>query len=178
MPIEFTPAEALELLRYGKFTLTTFDITIPAADAATITETPSRKPPAVKAIYYVKKGWGVLTERFNWGGTHRPNKVYYELHQWGKPLLPEPMPLYTEGFYCGGTVRESNVDNVCTHIYAAERIEVQLWNATGASPADVYIDFTVWFYAFQLDYTDKVLAILFKKDKLLEQVLQQLKVIS
>ena len=170
MPIEFGVGEAIELLRYGKFTLLSLAGTIPAAEAVEITETPSVKPPAVEAVYHIIPHWLVVTERFNWGETSRPDKVYYELWQYGK-IIPTA---YEEGFYCGSMIRGSNVDNVCTHIFAAERIHVKLWNATGLSPADVYYDFTVWYYTYMEMHHDKVMEIFLKTPDTLQKILEVL----
>ena len=174
MPIEFRVGEAIELLRYGKFTLLSLAGTIPAVEAVTITETPSVKPPAVEAVYHIVPGWIVLTERFNWGETSRPDKVYYELWQYGKTIPTA----YQEGFYCGSMIRGSNIDNICTHIFAADRIHVKLWNATGAAPEDVYYDFTVWYYTYMAMHHDKVMAIFLKTPDTLKAILEVLKNIA
>jgi len=118
------------------------------------------KAPA-EAVFHVKKGWRVLTERFNWGGTEIPDKAYYEL--W-----------YDKGFYCGSKIRQSNLENVCTHIFAANFIIVKMWNCSDPAQ-DVYFDFTVWYYTYQEQFHDKVMAILLKRDRLLEKILAELK---
>ena len=111
MPIEFSVGEALKLLQYGKFTLLSIHGEIAAKDAVTIDKTPfTANPPTVDAVYDIRDDWYVLTERFNWGDTSRPNKVYYEL--WNDPGELE-LPEWNVGFYCGSKIRESNIDNVC-----------------------------------------------------------------
>ena len=111
MPIEFGVGEALKLLQYGKFTLLSIHGEIAAKDAVTIDKTPfTAVAPAVDAVYDIRDDWYVLTERFNFGDTSRPNKVYYEL--WNDPGELE-LPEWNVGFYCGSKIRESNIDNVC-----------------------------------------------------------------
>jgi hypothetical protein len=171
VPIDFTVGEAIKLLEYGKFTLLTLSGVIPASEAVEITETPSLKPPAVEAVYHIEPGWVVLTERFNWGETSRPDKVYYELWQYGKVFKTA----YPEGFYCGGFVRGSNVENVCTHIFASERIHVKLWNATGRRPEDVYFDFTVWYYTYRVEFHERVMEIITRTWTLLEELLGEIR---
>ena len=150
MPIHFTFAEGIELLKYGKFTLLSFDGTIPAG----VTD-------PVIARASVDAGWKILTERFNWGGTDIPDKVYYEL--W-----------YEKGFYCGSNIRQSNLENRCTHLFAASFIDVKLWNVSSPS-VPVYFDFSVWYYTYMTKYEENVMDILFKTPKLLENILEELK---
>lgn len=150
MPIYFTVAEAIELLRYGKFTLLSFDGTIPAGVTA----------PA-KARFHVETGYRVLTERFNWGGTEIPDKVYYEL--W-----------YDKGFYCGSNIRQSNLENRSTHIFAAEFVDVLLYNVSSPS-VDVFYDCTIWYFAYLAKYHEKVMEILLKTPTLLSEIVELLK---
>ena len=158
----------------------TFSLEIPKEDAVTVSPPYpyTENPPAAEPVYYIKEGWSVLTERFNWGGTSRPNKVYYELHQFGNPFPIGEVhaPEYYEGYYCGGKIKDSNVDNRCTHIYAADSIHVKLWNCTGASPEDVWVDFTVWYYTFKEDYTKEVYDILQKDWRLFEDIKRLLQI--
>jgi len=174
MPITLTASEAIELLKYGKYSLLSLSGTIPASEAVNITETPSLKPPSVSAVYSIKPGWAILSERLNWGQTSRPDKVYYELWQYGKPI---PTP-YAEGFYCGNYVKGSNLDDVNVHLYASEKIIVKLWNATGASPEDVYYDLTIWYYTYDLTYQKEVMAILDRTPSLLSEILEAIKAIK
>ena len=174
MPIEFGVGEAIELLKCGKFTLLSLSGTIPAAEAVDIVSTPMPRavPPSVEAIYHIEPGFVVLTERFNWGETTRPDKVYYELWQYGGGRYFKTP--YAEGFYCGSKIRGSNVDNVCTHIFAGERIHVRLWNCS--SPAeDVYYDFTVWYFTYPGGLHGEVLEILLRETNLLSACLEELK---
>jgi len=167
MPIYFGVGEAIELLDYGKFTLLSVYGEIDKTDAVKITATPEvATDPAVTAVYHIKRDWAVLTERFNWGSTSIPNKVYYEL--WAHPGLLV-RPAWNVGFYCGSKIRESNIDNRCTHIFAGEKIEIKLWNCS--DPAiDVTYDFTVWYFTYLIKYHDKVMAILLRTPDLLERV--------
>jgi len=174
MPIQFDPGKALELLRYGKFTLLHFSLEIPSTEAVEVTGPYpfTEYPPAAEPVYHITPGYRVLTERFNWGGTSRPNKVYYELHQFGRPFPPEiEAPEYAQGYYCGAKITDSNVENRCTHIFASKNIHVKLWNCTGASPEDVWVDFTVWYYTFHEDYTIEVYNILQRDWRLLEKII-------
>ena len=150
MPFQFTFAEGIELLKYGRFTLLSMDGTIPEE----VTE-------PVVARCHVVAGWKILTERFNWGGTDIPDKVYYEL--W-----------YEKGFYCGSNIRQSNLENRCTHLFAASFIDVKLWNISSPS-VTVYYDFTVWYYTYMTKYEKEVRDILFKTPRLLENILAELK---
>ena len=109
----------------------------------------------------VETGYRIFTERFDWGATDVPNKVYYEM--W-----------YDKGYYCGANVRESNIDNRSTHLFAAEFIDVKLWNISDPS-VDVYVDFTVWYYTYLAKHEDKVRAILLRTPTLLEKILAELK---
>jgi len=143
MTITFGFGEAIELLKYGKFTLLSLYGEIPKEDAVKITSIPMTEPPAVETVYGVKEGWVILTERYNWGSTSRPNKVYYEL--WNEPagiLKKIPMTMENVGFYCGAKIRESNIENRCTHLLCAGKIHLKLWNCSDP-PEDVVYDFCV-----------------------------------
>lgn len=171
MPIQFDVGEAIELLKYGKFTLLSLYGTIDSADATTITKTPMDVAPAVETIYDIRDDWRVITERFNWGETSRPNKVYYEL--WNDPgelkTIAENM-----GFYCGSKIREANIDNICTHILSGGKIHVKLWNCS--SPAqDVDYDFTVWYYTYMKENHEEVMKILLRTPNTLQAILDVLK---
>jgi len=147
MTITFTVGEAIELLKYGKFTLLHLSGIIDKKYATAITTIPMSNP-AVEAVYHIKKDWSVITERFSWGspngGTSLPDKVYYELWNYpGRELLEKSgMRHENIGFYCGGKINYSNLDNVCTHILSGERVHVRLWNCSDP-PEDVYFDFCV-----------------------------------
>jgi len=180
MPIDFTPGECLELLKYGKFTLLHISGEISSEDAGPITQQPMpRGSEDVKAHYPLLEEWAMLTERFNWGGTSRPNKVYYEL--WSEGL---PEDLETEikhdvadklsGYYCGAKITDSNVENRSTHIVASESVDVKLWNCSDPAE-DVNWDFTVWYYMFRKEYFDEVLAVLRRRSKLLQQTVNLLR---
>jgi len=179
MPIDFAPQECFELLRYGKFTLLHISGEIPASESTDITERPMpRGSESVRAHYPLMEDWGMLTERFNWGGTSRPDKVYYELWSKGMPEeLEVASPVYGEltDFYCGAKIRDSNVENRSTHIVASESVDVKLWNCSDPAE-DVDWDFTVWYYMYHLDYFDEVLEILRKRDRLLENIRELLQI--
>jgi len=113
VPIDFTPGECLELLKYGKFTLLHISGEISSEDAGPITQQPMpRGSEDVKAHYPLLEEWDMLTERFNWGGTSRPNKVYYELWSEG---LPEDLEAEVKhdvagklsDYYCGAKITDS-----------------------------------------------------------------------
>jgi len=180
MPIDFTPGECLELLKYGKFTLLHISGEISSEDAGPITQQPMpRGSEDVKAHYPLLEEWGMLTERFNWGGTSRPNKVYYELWSEG---LPEDLEVEVKhnvarklsGYYCGAKITDSNVENRSTHIVASESVDVKLWNCSDPAE-DVNWDFTVWYYMYRLEYFDQVLAILRRRSRLLQQTVNLLR---
>lgn len=180
MPIDFTPGECLELLKYGKFTLLHISGEISSEDAGPITQQPMpRGSEDVKAHYPLLEEWGMLTERFNWGSTSRPNKVYYELWSEG---LPEELETEVKhdvaeklsGYYCGAKITDSNIENRSTHIVASESVDVKLWNCSDPAE-DVDYDFTVWYYMYRLEYFDEVLAILRRRSRLLQQVVNLLR---
>lgn len=173
MGIAYTIPQTIELARYGKFTLLQVAGAIAAADAVIINANAPPEPstPAVEGVYEVADDEGVVTERFCWGtdagGTTLSAKVYYEL--WTEGYLQYPyinfkgFDTLTQKFYCGGYVRYSSLENMCTHIVASKRVIVKLWNATGASAASVDYDFTVWYYVFKLKDIEKVLGAFWDK---------------
>ncbi|MDI6903804.1 MAG: hypothetical protein QMC77_08745 [Methanocellales archaeon] len=138
MPVVFNPAQALELLEYGDFTLLNFTVTLDPL--ATIT-----------ARLSVQTDKHLLTERFSWGSTKIPDQIYYEL--WysfqKRGVLNE--------FYCGDYINESNLDNRSTHIWAADWVDVKLWNKVNV---ERFVDFTVWYYTYWEKNVDDVFAIL------------------
>ena len=138
MPVVFDPAQALELLEYGDFTLLNFSLTMDPLASTT-------------ARLSVETDKHLLTERFNWGSTKVPDQIYYEL--WysfqKRGVLNE--------FYCGDYINESNLDNRSTHIWAADWVDVKLWNKV---KVERFVDFTVWYYAYWEKYMDNVFAIL------------------
>jgi len=170
MPVTFSVGEVLELIKYGKFTLLGLYGEIPAEDATPITSIPMTKPPAVEAVYHIKPGWLVVTERYNWGETSRPNKVYYEI--WNDP---GPLEVISEnqGFYCGGKIRESNIDNRSTHILSGGKVHIKLWNCSDP-PEDVVYSFTVWYYAYLAKYHDKVLKTFRRVPDALDRIIELL----
>jgi len=180
MPIDFTPGECLELLRYGKFTLLHISGEISSEDAGPITQQPMpRGSEDVKAHYPLLEEWGMLTERFNWGSTSRPNKVYYELWSEGLPdeleaEVKHDVAEKLSGYYCGAKITDSNVENRSTHIVASKSVDVKLWNCSDPAE-DVDYDFTVWYYMYRLEYFDEVLAILRRRSRLLQQTVNLLR---
>lgn len=156
MGIEFSIPEVLRLTELGKFTLCSFEFTIDSSLADT-TRPGAKAATATLAVAETDK---LITERFNWGGTSISNKVYYELH-------------YERGIYCGAGIRQSNQENICTHLFVADFIDVVLWNIS--SPAeDVFIDFTVWYYTFPQVHEEEIRDMFFKRDRLLQQIVDQL----
>lgn len=181
MPVVFSISKALELIKYGKFTLLSLDGGIPAAEATDITQTPMPKDTeAVKATYEVMDNYYVITERYNWGGTSRPDSVYYEIWSHGIPGelgIRNLVEGLHSGYYCGSEITESNIDNRCTHIISGRDIEVKLWNMTDPA-ADVYYDFTVWYYQFHRDYYQDVMDILNRRDRLLTELGETLETLA
>lgn len=101
----------------------------------------------------VPKNWGMVIERFNWGETSRPNKLYYEIWNWGTVISPQQQ----EGFHCGSMILDANLDNRSTHPVASNKCEVRLWNCS--SPAvDVWYEVAIWFYKFPMVHLDKIMA--------------------
>lgn len=177
MPLTFSFGEAAQLVRYGKFTVLHFSLDIPASEAVVISPPYPffKSRPAVEAVYEIRYSYVVFTERYNFGDTSRPDKVYYELHQFGWPF-PKGMsvPEYREGYYCGNRINLSNLENHCTHIFSGRDIHIKLWNATGNAPEDVYFDISVWYYAFHKKYVEKVYDILFKQWDLTQRIIDLL----
>lgn len=154
MPVNFTVSEAIELVKWGKFSLVALDLIIPAA----VTD-------PVVAHVPISEGYRILTERFNWGGTDIPDMVAYEL--WDE-----------NGFYCGNNIRQSNIDNRCTHLFSASFIDLYLWNITPAPRADVYVDFACWYFTYREENHERVMAVLQRKERLLEKILETLNAMS
>lgn len=192
MPVVFRPSDVLILNKYGTFT--TFHLpgqTILAASAVSLadiiakTASPRGLPfqgpygpaPAATHVVPLEPGYASIIERFNWGETSSPDKVYYEIHNWGKIVAP----LQQEGFHCGGSIGEANRDNRSTHPTASERLELRVWNCTGdlAPTEDVWYEFAVWYYIFELIYLPEILSLSYdalfdRQNKLLEGILHQL----
>lgn len=165
MPVTFRPEDVLELNRWGIFTKwRPPGMTIPAAQAITITagETSSWTAPytviapAINGVFPIQAGWGAIIERFNWGHTSKPDKVFYEIHNYGRLISPQEQ----EGYHCGGPVGYADEDNRSTHPAATEKLELKLWNIS-SPPEDVWIEFATWYYTFPLIHLDKILAMSF-----------------
>jgi len=123
MPVVFRPADVLELNKYGIFTKWRLPgVEIPASEAVSITaeQTNTWRDPFQGADPYYDlefpirqwRGidkWGIIIERFNWGRTSRPDKVYYEIWNYGKLVMPQEQ----EGFHCCGKIGSSDIDNRC-----------------------------------------------------------------
>jgi len=170
MTITFGFGEAIELLKYGKFTLLSLYGEISKEDAVKITSIPMTEPPAVEAVYGVKEGWVVLTERYNFGSSSRPNKVYYEI--WNEPgeiRKKIPMTIENIGFYCGAKIRESNIENRCTHILCGGEIHVKFWNCSDP-PEDVVYDFACWYYTYRIRYHDEVMRVMRRTPMAIEEI--------
>lgn len=177
MPVTFRPPDVMELDKYGKFIAVSLpSMTIAAADAVSITAADAGGwlgscglDPTIRVQLPISKGWGAVIERFNFGDTSRPDKVFYEI--W---VDPGPLAEYVtwereeevEGWYfhCCGIITNANVDNRSTHPSSAAQLDLKLWNRT-ASPGmvaeDVTIEFAVWFYKFKLEYLEKIQAMSF-----------------
>lgn len=191
MPVTFRPSDVLSLNRYGTFTkfrlpgqtiLAASAVNLATIAAATADDrgVPFQKPfdPTLANIHTVgiPSGWAVIIERFNWGGTSRPDEVYYEIHNWGATVSPQAQ----EGFHCGGPIGQADVDNRSTHPSASERLDLKVWNCTGGAPVDVWYEFAVWYYMFDLKYLGEITALSFdalfdRQNEKLEEIVRQLK---
>lgn len=171
MPWDFSASELLELVKWGKFTIVQIAGTIAAADAVTVTATPFDMTPAVETELQIDRARVVLTERFNWGDTSKGG-VYYEL--WSEGIPGPEWAAMTQGFYCGGTVRGSNLDNVCTHIMAGTSITVKLWNCS-SPPADVDYDLTVWYYWFWRQHLGRVMDLMYAEPRHVVAAMDEIK---
>jgi len=181
MPVGFTPSELLEYLRLGKFTGFTMSGEIPASEAVEITQTPMPiNSESVTNQYGIRVGWAILTQRYNWGDTSRPDRVYYELWNTGIPEGLQPkkkVARFLSGYYIGGKIKSADRDNWCTHMIASETVTVKLWNCSDP-PKDVWYDFALWFYTFPQEYLMDVLGIYrhhTKRNELLEGILKKLR---
>lgn len=168
MPVSFEVPDIIELNKYGWFTKWRMPgITIPASAAVSISadDTGSWLNPFTRVAPYVAgdfslrghRGidkWGLIIERFNWGETSRPDKVYYEIWNYGVLVKPQEQ----EGFHCCGKIGFADVDNRSTHPTAVEKLVLKLWNCS--SPAeDVWVEFAIWYYLFPLDNLEKIAAL-------------------
>lgn len=166
MPVSFRPSEALALDKYGIFTKWRHPgFTIPAANAVSITAQNTgkyRAPHTVHPAYVtydwdIPSQWGLIVERFNWGETSIPDKLYYEIWNWGVFLRPQEQ----EGYHCGGKVGYADRDNRSTHPAASKKLQVRFWNCS--SPAeDIWVEFCMWYYTFPLANLDKILDMSFE----------------
>lgn len=163
MPTVFSIAEAIELSRLGKFDMLGADGIIPMGAAVVlpgIAPIPTTLPPALSALVGFTSGYRVLTERFNWGGTDAPNSVHYELHD-------------EKGYYCGQEIKQSNQENHCTHICTSNYVILRLWNITNP-PAQIYFDFSCWYYIWPEINDAKVMAIIERQPGLLSRIIDEL----
>lgn len=180
MPVEFRVGDILEILRRGgKFTLAGAAGSIAAANSLGAAPTaPSTVTPHVEITLTAPNDMVFLTERFNWGrsdgtgyaGAASTDSLFYELHMAGRPTGRDGKVLLDffgqeVGYYCSAVIRPSCIDNVCTHILAAQTITLKLWNITSPAAAAAY-DFTVWYMLLKKlefvglkDYFDQVKAI-------------------
>ncbi len=174
--LTFTAGECLDMIRYGKFTLLTFSVQIPKEEAVTIVPPYPYflTPAAVEARYSLRTNYLVITSSYNWGNTSRPNKVYYEIHQFGWPfpagISRMAAPEYKEGFLCGTHIKECDIDNQ-SHLFCAEDFRVLLWNATGEEPEDIYVEFAIWFYTYHKKYFHEVFNILTRNWNLMQTLI-------
>lgn len=192
MPVTFRPSDVLSLNRWGTFTK--FRLpgqTILAGKAVSLNDIiaktlsarglPFQKPygvaPAAAHEIPLEPGYACIIERFNWGDTSAPDKVYYEIHNWGRVVVPQMQ----EGFHCGGSIGRADTDNRSTHPTASEHLELKMWNCTlDVGAEDVYYEFAVWFYVFELVYLPEILSLSFdalfdRQNEVLEAICQQLK---
>ena len=176
--------EAIELLRYGKFRLLAFQVQIPASEALVI-EPPYpyfKAPPAVETIFESRYDYINLAYFYHWGETSRQldgtkPKVYYEIHHFGDPFKEVKLiqtPEYREGYYRGNHIRKSDLENSCI-IFYNKKINIKLWNATGADPEDVFVEFTMFYYNFHEKYFPQVFDILKRNWNLLSEIRDLLK---
>ena len=177
--ISFQVGEAMDLLRYGKFRLLAFQVQIPASEAVTI-EPPYpyfKVPPAVESIFEGRYDYINLAYFYHWGETSRQlegtlPKVYYEIHYSGDPFKDVKLirvPEYREGYYRGNHIRKSDLENTCL-IFYNKSINIKLWNATGADPEDVFVEFTMFYYNFHEKYFPQVYDVLMRNWNLLNNI--------
>lgn len=177
--ISFGAGEAMDLLRYGKFRLLAFQVQIPASEAITI-EPPYpyfKVPPAVESIFEGRYDYINLAYFYHWGETSRQlegtsPEVYYEIHHFGDPFKEIKLiktPEYREGYYRGNHIRKSDLENTCL-IFYNKSLNIKLWNATGADPKDVFVEFTMFYYNFHEKYFPQVYDVLMRNWNLLGEI--------
>jgi len=166
MPVTFAISSVLSYDQYGKFIAVSppsFDI--PASDAVSVTADDTNgwlepynrnQDKAVDVAVPIPSGWGAVVERFNWGGTSRPDKVFYEIWVEAGPLSPFHIE---ETFHCCGVITDACVDNRSTHPSSGLKITFRIWNRTaspGMTAEDVHVELAGWMYKFRLEYLDEV----------------------
>lgn len=163
MTISYNVEEAIETLRYIKPTFFSFDVDIPKEDAVTI-EGPFpifSSIPSIEVTFSPTWNWAILLNSFDFGDSSRPGKIYYEIYVKGNPYdeltLPAPIaPIYRDGFFLNAFILVSNLQNNATNIFVNKELTFKVWNSTGASPEDVYLETTFHYFAIPFEYLESV----------------------
>ena len=163
MTISYNVEEAIETLRYVKPTFFSFDIDIPKEDAVKI-EGPYpvfSSIPSVEITFSPSWNWSILLSTFDFGDSSRPGKIYYEIHVKGNPYdeltLPAPAaPVYRDGYYLSSFILVSNLQNSATNLFVDDELTFKVWNSTGSSPEDVYLETTFHYLAIPFEYLEAV----------------------
>lgn len=179
MPTTNSYGEVLELWRYGLFTKGTFFFQIPKEYAVTfpgILDTPIHDiPPAVQIRFDIREDYVGLLDKFDFGDTSRPAKVYMEWYIGGWPYPAGITRMFAPEFhvgYKGGTYITKSVSTSLLPYITGDFATFKFWNTTGVAPEDVYFEATLFFYAFQRKYYKEVYDILMRDWVLLQKIIK------
>jgi len=186
MPTSYSYGEVLELWRYGEFFLTTLAFQIPKEYAVDLPPeiamalTPVLPihtiPATVDLQFPLREDYVGIVDKFSYGDTSRPGKVYleYYLSGWPYPAGATRMfaPEYSEGFKGAIQIRLCNQTNEVSFI-ASDYVRFKFWNITGtADPKDVYIEFSIAGYTFHKRYYEEVYDIMMRDWVLLQRLIK------
>lgn len=182
MPTINSYGEVLELWRYGLFTKGTFFFQIPKEYAVTfpaILDTPIHNiPPAVQIRYEIREDYIGIMDKFDFGDTSRPAKVYIEWYIGGHPYPAGVTQMFAPEFssgYKGGTYITKSASESLLPYITGEFATFKFWNTTGIAPEDVYFEATIFYYTFQRKYYKEVYNILMRDWVLLQEILNLLR---
>ena len=163
MPAAYTLAEIKALTELGSFAEVGGDGVIGAAAAVVlpaVAPIPASFPPAVETITAWVAGYNIMVLRAAFSGSDIPNAVYYEL--------------YSEDGYAGGdNLRQSNLELPDLHIRTSDFIIIRFWNVS-APAAAVYYDWTLSYFVWPDENTDRVMAIMNRTPDTLAAILKEL----
>lgn len=182
MPTTNRYGEVLELWRYGLFTKGTFFFQIPKEYAVTfpaILDTPIHIfPPAVQITYNIREDYIGIMDKFDFGDTSRPAKVYIEWYIGGWPYPAGITRMFAPEFrpgYKGGTYITKSASTSLLPYITGDFATFKFWNTTGVAPEDVYFEATIFYYTFQRKYYKEVYSIMMRDWVLLQEIINLLR---